>query len=53
MCDELPVEVRESLDEIVAKADTEALKNALQAILVVVLLALLGSVLLARGTEDG
>ena len=44
---ELPPEVQASLDEIVRTADTEALKDALQVILVVLLLALLGSVFLS------
>jgi MFS family permease len=43
---ELPAEVRESIDRIVAEADTEALRDALLAILVVILAALLGSVFL-------
>jgi hypothetical protein len=44
---ELPAEVQESLDRIVVKADTEALKDALLAILLVILLALMGSVFLS------
>jgi len=44
---DLPVEVQESLEEIVRHADTEALKSSLQAILVVVSLALLGSFFLS------
>jgi MFS family permease len=49
---ELPIEVQESIDEIVAMADTEALRNALQAILYLVLLALLGSVFMSAGGEQ-
>ena len=55
----LPPEVGECMDEIVGKADTEALRDALQAILVVILLALLGSVFMApradasAGSRDG
>jgi len=44
---ELPPEVQASLDEIVQTADTEALKNALQVILIVLLLALLCSAFLS------
>lgn len=44
---ELPPEAQESLEEIVRTADTEALKDALQVILIVLLLALLGSAFLS------
>jgi len=47
----LPTEVQESIEQIVAKADTEALKDALLAILGVVLMALLVSVFMSRRTE--
>ena len=50
---ELPAEVRESLDEIVAAADTEALKDALLVIMLIVLLALLGSVFLSQQPRAG
>jgi MFS family permease len=46
---ELPTEVQESIEEIVAKADTDALRHALQAILGIVLLALLVSVFMSPG----
>jgi hypothetical protein len=39
--------VQASIEDIVVHADTEALKNSLQVILIVVLLALLGSVFLS------
>jgi hypothetical protein len=45
---DLPAVVQKSIDDIVVKADTEALKDALLAILGVVLLALIGSVFLPR-----
>jgi MFS family permease len=48
---ELPTEVQESIESIVAEADTEALKDALLAILGVVLMALLGSVFMSPRTE--
>ncbi len=48
---ELPPAVRDSIDEIVATADTKALKNALQAILGIVLMALLVSVFISPATE--
>jgi hypothetical protein len=48
---ELPIEVQESIDQIVATADTEALRDAFQAILIVVLIALLGSVFMSPRTE--
>ena len=44
---ELPAEVQASIEDIVVHADTEALKNSLQVILIVVLMALLGSVFLS------
>ena len=44
---DLPPEVRESIDDIVVEADTEALRDSLLVILVVVLLALAGSVFLS------
>jgi MFS family permease len=53
---ELPTAVQESIEPIVAEADTEALRDALLAILGVVLLALLGSVFLsprAGAAEEG
>jgi MFS family permease len=50
---ELPVEVQESLDDIVVKSDTEALKDSLLAILLIVLLALLGSVFLSPQRQAG
>ena len=43
--------MRDSIDEIVASADTKALKNALQAILGIVLMALLVSVFISPATE--
>jgi hypothetical protein len=49
---ELPTEVQESIDQIVAKADTEALREALLVILGVVLIALLGSVFISPRTEE-
>jgi MFS family permease len=48
----LPIEVQESIDEIVVDADTEALRNALQVILFVVLIALMISVLLPRQAAE-
>ncbi len=48
---ELPTEVQESIKQIVGKADTEALKDALLAILGAVLMALLGSVFMSPQTE--
>ncbi|KPK65084.1 MAG: hypothetical protein AMS21_05755 [Gemmatimonas sp. SG8_38_2] len=48
---ELPLEVQESIDQIVATADTEALRDALRAILLVVLIALLGSIFMSPRTE--
>jgi MFS family permease len=52
---DLPAEVRKSIDDIVVKADTEALRDSLLVILIVILLALLGSVFLSakRPEESG
>jgi MFS family permease len=47
----LPIEVRESIDQIVVNADTQALKNSLRAILSVVLVALLASVFMSPRAE--
>lgn len=47
---ELPTAVQEPVDEIVATGDTEALENALQAILGIVPMALLVSVFLSPGS---
>ena len=47
----LPTKVQESIDQIVAKADTEALKEALFVILGVVLVALLVSVFISPGPQ--
>jgi hypothetical protein len=46
--------VQKSIDQIVANADTEALKDALLAILGFILMALLGSVFISPGIKgDG
>jgi hypothetical protein len=48
---ELPVEVQKSIEQVVKKADTEVLKDALLAIFGVVLVALLVSVFMSAPSE--
>jgi hypothetical protein len=50
---DLPKEVQKSINQIVANADTEALKVALLAILGFILMALLGSVFISPGIKGG
>jgi hypothetical protein len=49
----LPKEVQKSINQIVANADTEALKVALLAILGFILMALLVSVFISPGIKGG